>query len=61
ERGETISLDNPAHILAITYDTRYKLPSLSGNNKKVFVVTALDRMGNESVGKKKKVTLKNRS
>ncbi len=61
ERGETINLDDPAHILAITYDTRYKLPSLSGNNKKVFVVTALDRMGNESVGKKKKVTLKNRS
>lgn len=58
DKNETINLEDPSHILAITYNTTYKLPTLKGNPKKVIIITALDRMENESIGKKKKITLR---
>ncbi|MDO4159894.1 MAG: family 10 glycosylhydrolase [Prevotellaceae bacterium] len=58
EDGERINLNDPSNIVAITTDEYYKLPK--GNNagygKKVhYVVTSLDRMSNESKGKKKTI------
>ena len=58
DKNETINLEDPSHILAITYNTTYKLPTLKSNPKKVIIITALDRMENESIGKKKKITLR---
>ena len=50
--GERIDIDNPAKIVAITTNTFYDIKELE---KTTYVVTALDRMGNESKGKKKKI------
>ena len=46
-----------SHIVAITRDTYYKLPYENGKTKYNYVVTALDRLHNESKGAKKKVKL----
>ena len=55
-KGEKVNLDSAENILAITSKTFYKLPKeLSG--KYTFVVTVLDRMQNESKGRKCKVEL----
>lgn len=54
---EKIDLDNPAHIVAITRDTFYQLPYVKGKRKYRYVVTALDRLHNESKATKKKVKL----
>lgn len=56
-RGEDIRLNNPANIVAITTDTHYRLPYRDGSTRYVYVVTALDRMQNESKGVKIKVKL----
>lgn len=55
-KGEKINLDDPSKIAAITSDTFYKLPYENGKTKYTYVVTALDKMSNES--KPKKVTVK---
>lgn len=55
--SEKIDLDDPSKIVTITSDTFYKLPYNKGNVKYTYVVTALDRMSNESKGKKVKVKL----
>ena len=55
--GEDIDLDNPAKIVAITYQTALKLKLNEGETKYTYVVTALDRKSNESAVKKKKVKL----
>lgn len=55
--GEKIDLEDPSKIVTITSDTFYKLPYDKGNVKYTYVVTALDRMSNESKGKKVKVKL----
>lgn len=55
--GERIDLDNPAHIIDITSQTLYKLPYEKGQQKFTYVVTALDRIQNESKGTRKKVRL----
>ena len=44
--GEKIRLDNPENILAITSANTYTLPSLKRGT--TIVVTALDRLHNES-------------
>lgn len=48
--GEKIDLQNSSNIRAITSDTFYKIPSVAhvGLRSSTFVVTALDRMSNES-------------
>ena len=55
--GEHINLNDPSKIATITCDNFYKLPYVDGKTKTVYVVTALDRMSNESKGKKKKLKL----
>ena len=57
EKGERIDLNNSSKIIAVTYDTSLKLPYKGGRTQYTYVVTALDRMSNESKGKKKKVKL----
>lgn len=57
DKREPIDLEDASHIVAITADTFYKLPYENGKTKYVYVVTALDRLSNESAGVKKKVKL----
>jgi hypothetical protein len=45
-KGEKVKLDNPEHILAITSANTYTLPSVKKGT--TIVVTALDRLHNES-------------
>lgn len=54
--GEKINLNDASHILKITTYTSFKVPYVK-DGKSTFVVTALDRVGNESKGAKKAVTL----
>lgn len=54
---EKIDIDDPSHIVAITRNTFYKLPYDNGKTKYRYVVTALDRLHNESKGVKKKIKL----
>ena len=56
-KGQKVVLDNPANILGITSDTFYRLPYSGGHAQFTYVVTALDRMQNESKPVKKKVKL----
>lgn len=57
EKGEKIDLNNASKIIAVTYDTSLKLPYRGGRTQYTYVVTALDRMSNESKAVKKKVKL----
>lgn len=57
DRGERIDLDDPAHIVLITPATSVKLPYQKGKTSVTYVVTALDRLSNESKAKKKNVKL----
>lgn len=54
---EKIDLDDPSRIVAITSDTYCKLPYNDGKTKYQYVVTALDRLHNESKAVKKKIKL----
>lgn len=56
-KGEKINLDDPSKIVTITQRTHYKLPYVSGKEKYRYVVTALDRLHNESKAAKKTVKL----
>lgn len=56
-KGETINIEDASKIVDITSDTFYKLPYENGKTKWVYVVTALDRMSNESKVVKKKIKL----
>lgn len=55
--GERTDTSNPANIITVTDKTLYKLPYNDGSQKYTYVVTALDRMSNESKAVKKKVKL----
>ncbi|MDR0938953.1 MAG: family 10 glycosylhydrolase [Mediterranea sp.] len=55
DNKEDVDLDNPSNIVAITHDTFYKLPEGNGKTKCRYVVTALDRLHNESKSVSKKV------
>ena len=55
--GEIIDIDDPSHIVAITRQSYYKLPYRDGRTRYTYVVTALDRMSNESAIAKKRVKL----
>ena len=57
EGKEKVNLDNPKNIVAITDKTMYKLPYKDGRTKYTYVVTALDRLQNESKLVKRKVKL----
>lgn len=56
-KGERVNLDDPSKIVTITNKTMYKLPYADGKTKYRYVVTAVDRMNNESKGKKKNIKL----
>ena len=55
--GEKVNTDDPSHIIAVTTSTWLKLPYVNGSQKYTYVVTALDRLQNESKGAKKKLKL----
>ena len=55
--SEDICLCDASHLVAITRDTKFLLPYKHGTRQYVYVVTAVDRMHNESKGKIKKVKL----
>jgi uncharacterized lipoprotein YddW (UPF0748 family) len=57
ENKEPINLNDPSHIVAITRDNFITLPYQQGKKKYQYVVTALDRLHNESKAAKKKVKL----
>ena len=55
--GEKTDTEDPSKIVAITTDTYLKLPYRDGKTRYTYVVTALDRIQNESKGVKKKIKL----
>ncbi len=57
EHKEKVNLDDPSHIVAITRDPFYRLPYEDGRTRYRYVVTALDRLHNESKAVTKKVKL----
>ena len=56
-KGEKVDIADASKIVKITSDTMYKLPYEDGKHAYTYVVTALDRVGNESKGKKRKIKL----
>ena len=56
-RGEKVNLEDASKIVTITRNTYYPLPYDDGKTKYQYVVTALDRLHNESKAAKKKVKL----
>ena len=56
-KGEQVNIDDPSHIIAITTATYLKLPYVHGKEKYTYVVTALDRLQNESKAAKRSVKL----
>lgn len=54
---EEIDISNSNHLVAITSNNFYKLPYRDGKKKWVYVVTALDRLQNESKPTIKKIKL----
>ena len=57
DNKEKINIDDPSHIVAITNNPWYNLPYVDGKQKYVYVVTALNRLSNESAPAKKKIKL----
>lgn len=58
-KGEKLDTNDASKIVAVTGETFYKLPSSTEltNNRRIYVVTALDRMSNESKPSKIKTKL----
>ncbi len=56
-KGETVNTEDPSRIMMITDQTCVKLPYSGGKEKYVYIVTALDRLQNESKAMKRKVKL----
>ena len=54
-QGEPVNTDDVSHIETITRETHYQLPAMPAGSRCVYVVTALDRMQNESKTAKAKV------
>jgi hypothetical protein len=57
KKGEDTDISNPSHIVAITDNCFYELPVDLEQGRYVYIVTALDRLQNESKTAKKKVKL----
>ena len=51
-----MNLNDVTALQAVVYDTTYPIPYVK-DQKYTYVVTALDRIGNESKAKKKTVSL----
>ena len=56
-KGEKINIDDASHLVATTDKTFYALPYEDGSQRYTYVVTALDRLSNESKPVKEKVKL----
>ena len=56
-KGEAVDLNNTDRIVTITTDTHYQLPFEHGMRKYTYIVTALDRLQNESKPAKRTVKL----
>ncbi len=56
-KGETVDTNSASHIVATTTDTFYRLPLGDGTQQYTYVVTALNRLQNESKPVKVKVRL----
>ena len=54
-KRDKINLNDPSKIVKITSETFYRLPLEAPGTKYTYVVTALDRVGNESKGSKRKM------
>jgi hypothetical protein len=54
---EKVNTNDPSHIVAITHDSFYKLPYENGKVQYRYVITALDRLHNESEETTVKVNL----
>ena len=57
DKGEKVNLEDASKIVTITRDNFVLLPYEKGKVKYQYVVTALDRLHNESKGVKKTVKL----
>ena len=57
DAAEPVDIGNPARIVTITRNTFYRLPYEDGKTKYRYVVTALDRLHNESKAAVKNVKL----
>jgi len=57
DRKEKVNLDDPSHIVAITRERFCPILHETGKNKYRYVVTALDRLHNESRSVSKKIKL----
>lgn len=57
EKHEHINLKDASKIVAVTSNTFFQLPYQDGRKKYKYVVTALDRLSNESKGVKKTIKL----
>lgn len=57
EKGENLDIDDPSKIVAVTSDEFYKIPdeAIEPGHRFYYIVTALDRMNNESKPKKIKI------
>ena len=56
-KGEKVNIDDATKIVAVTPNTFYPLPYADGKQKYTYVVTALNRLHNESKVRKKTVKL----
>ena len=56
-KGEKVNIEDASHIVTITPNTFFALPYEDGKAKGTYVVTALDRLHNESKAVKKTVKL----
>ena len=56
-KGEKVNIEDATKIVAITSDTFYKLPYENGKQKYTYVVTAINRLHNESKIKKQTIKL----
>jgi uncharacterized lipoprotein YddW (UPF0748 family) len=57
EKGEKVNLNNPKNIVAVTDKTFYKLPYENGKQNYTYIVTALNRLQNESKAANKSIKL----
>ena len=56
-KGERQNLEDMSHVVAITAQTFLKLPYVDGKTEYTYLVTALDKLQNESSPARKKVKL----
>ena len=56
-KGEKINLDDATKIVAFTPNTFFPITAVDGEKRYTYVVTALDRMHNESRKQKEKIKL----